>query len=61
MGKSKGLSITGMGSIEMIRRGKWRVRVSLGKDPVTAWSSSNVGYTYMRIDRAGQTGYLTAS
>lgn len=35
MGKSKGLSITGMGSIEMIRRGKWRVRVSLGKDPVT--------------------------
>ncbi|MEE8722856.1 MAG: leucine-rich repeat protein [Eggerthellaceae bacterium] len=27
----------------------------------TAWSSSNVGYTYMRIDRAGQTGYLTAA
>lgn len=27
----------------------------------TAWSSSNVGYTYMRIDRAGQAGYLTAA
>ena len=27
----------------------------------TAWSSSNVGYTYMRIDRVGQTGYLTAA
>lgn len=27
----------------------------------TAWSSSNTGYTYMRIDRAGQAGYLTAA
>lgn len=27
----------------------------------TAWSSSNVAYTYMRIDRAGQAGYLTAA
>lgn len=27
----------------------------------TAWSSSNIGYTYMRIDRAGQAGYLTAA
>ena len=27
----------------------------------TAWSSSNTGYTYMRIDRTGQAGYLTAS
>ncbi len=27
----------------------------------TVWASSNVGYTYMRIDRAGQTGYLTAA
>ena len=27
----------------------------------TAWSSSNVGYAYMRIDRAGQAGYLTAA
>ena len=27
----------------------------------TAWSSSNVNYTYMRIDRAGQAGYLTAA
>ena len=27
----------------------------------TAWSSSNTGYAYMRIDRAGQDGYLTAS
>lgn len=27
----------------------------------TAWSSSNTGYAYMRIDRAGQAGYLTAS
>lgn len=27
----------------------------------TAWSSSNVAYTYMRIDRAGQVGYLTAA
>ena len=26
----------------------------------TVWSSSNTGYTYMRIDRAGQAGYLTA-
>ena len=27
----------------------------------TAWSSSNVSYTYMRIDRTGQAGYLTAA
>lgn len=27
----------------------------------TAWSSSNTGYTYMRIDAVGQAGYLTAS
>jgi hypothetical protein len=27
----------------------------------TSWSSSNVNYTYMRIDRAGQAGYLTAA
>ncbi|MBQ9044063.1 MAG: hypothetical protein IJ111_14765 [Eggerthellaceae bacterium] len=27
----------------------------------TAWSSSNVSYTYMRIDKAGQPGYLTAA
>jgi hypothetical protein len=27
----------------------------------TAWSSSNVAYTYMRIDKAGQSGYLTAA
>ena len=27
----------------------------------TAWSSSNVSYTYMRIDLAGQAGYLTAA
>lgn len=27
----------------------------------TAWSSSNTGYTYMRIDRTGQAGYLTAA
>lgn len=27
----------------------------------TAWSSSNVNYTYMRIDRTGQAGYLTAA
>ena len=27
----------------------------------TAWSISNVGYTYMRIDKAGQAGYLTAA
>ena len=27
----------------------------------TAWSRSNVSYTYMRIDRAGQAGYLTAA
>ena len=27
----------------------------------TAWSSSNTGYTYMRVDRAGQAGYLTAA
>lgn len=26
----------------------------------TVWSSSNTGYTYMRIDRTGQAGYLTA-
>ncbi|EUB31298.1 leucine-rich repeat protein [Olsenella uli] len=26
----------------------------------TAWSSGNTSYTYMRIDRAGQAGYLTA-
>lgn len=25
----------------------------------TAWSSSNTNYTYMRIDKAGQAGYLT--
>lgn len=35
MGKSKGMTISGMGSIEKLDRGKWRVRVSLGKDPVT--------------------------
>ncbi|NHM15796.1 leucine-rich repeat protein [Eggerthellaceae bacterium zg-887] len=27
----------------------------------TAWSSSNVGYTYMRIDKTGQAGYLTTA
>jgi hypothetical protein len=27
----------------------------------TSWSSSNANYTYMRIDRAGQAGYLTAA
>lgn len=27
----------------------------------TVWTSSNTGYTYMRIDRAGQAGYLTAT
>ena len=27
----------------------------------TVWSSSNTGYTYMRIDRTGQAGYLTAN
>ncbi len=27
----------------------------------TAYSSSNVGYAYMRIDKAGQAGYLTAA
>ena len=27
----------------------------------TAWSSSNTGYTYMRIDKTGQAGYLTAA
>lgn len=27
----------------------------------TAWSSTNTNYTYMRIDRAGQAGYLTAA
>ena len=27
----------------------------------TVWSSSNTGYTYMRIDRTGQAGYLTAA
>ena len=27
----------------------------------TAWSSSNTNYTYMRIDKAGQAGYLTAT
>ena len=26
----------------------------------TAWSSSNTSYTYLRIDKAGQAGYLTA-
>jgi len=26
----------------------------------TVWSSSNTGYAYMRIDRTGQAGYLTA-
>lgn len=26
----------------------------------TAWSSSNVGYEYMRVDKPGQPGYLTA-
>ena len=27
----------------------------------TVWASSNVGYSYFRIDRAGQAGYLTAA
>ena len=27
----------------------------------TTWSSSNTSYTYMRIDRSGQAGYLTAA
>ena len=27
----------------------------------TVWSSSNTGYSYMRIDRAGQAGYLTTA
>ena len=27
----------------------------------TAWSSSNTSYTYFRIDRSGQAGYLTAA
>ena len=27
----------------------------------TAWTSSNASYTYMRIDEAGQAGYLTAA
>ena len=27
----------------------------------TSWSSSNVNYTYMRIDKAGQAGYPTAA
>ncbi len=27
----------------------------------TVWSSSNTGYTYMKIDRSGQAGYLTAA
>lgn len=27
----------------------------------TAWSSSSTNYTYMRIDRTGQAGYLTAA
>lgn len=27
----------------------------------TAWSSSNTGYQYMRIDAAGTPGYLTAA
>ena len=27
----------------------------------TAWSSSNTGYTYMRIDTASTPGYLTAA
>lgn len=27
----------------------------------TVWSSGNTGYTYMRIDRTGQAGYLTAN
>ena len=27
----------------------------------TQWSSSNTGYSYMRIDRTGQAGYLTAA
>lgn len=26
----------------------------------TGWTSGNTGYTYMRIDKAGQAGYLTA-
>ena len=27
----------------------------------TVWAGSNVGYSYFRIDRAGQAGYLTAA
>ena len=27
----------------------------------TAWSSSNTGYAYMRIDKASTPGYLTAA
>ena len=27
----------------------------------TAWSSSNTSYTYMRLDKAGQAGYLTST
>ena len=32
---SKSLTVRGMGNIERLGRNKWRIRVSLGKDPVT--------------------------
>ena len=35
MGKGNSINIRGMGSIEKLDRYRWRVRVSLGKDPVT--------------------------
>ena len=35
MGKGNSINIRGMGSIEKLVRYRWRVRVSLGKDPVT--------------------------
>ena len=28
--------------------------------PRVAWLSGNTGHTYVRIDKAGQAGYLTA-
>ena len=35
MGKGNSINLRGMGSIEKLVRYRWRVRVSLGKDPVT--------------------------